>query len=100
MLDPVKVPLVRAIEAHGEKLKELTLREPNGGDIMKCGQPFTIDITAEGAVINPNRPAEMGAMISECAGIPPSSVKALTVIDFLAATAAIVNFIREQGRET
>ncbi len=36
------VPLSRPVQAFGEDVREVTLREPNAGDLQACGYPLII----------------------------------------------------------
>lgn len=69
--------LKKPINAHGEDITELTLREPNGEDVRANGYPFTTN--AEGQVILLGEP--IFKYISTLAGIPPSSVKEIHATD-------------------
>lgn len=81
---PVEVALTRQIEAHGEKIDKLTIREPTVAEIRKCGYPI------DG---NARLDAEAGAkLIAACAEIPPSSVDAMSPKDFTAAMGALAGF--------
>ena len=73
----VKITLTKPIEAHGQKVSELELREPNGGDIAECGLPFEMAVGTNGqstgkvdgaAVLRYIRAREHSAIIREDAG--------------------------------
>ncbi len=81
---PITVPLGTPIQAHGEEVKQLTIRPPTGRGIQRCG--FIAD--ANGRV----NTKVVGEYISELAGIPPASVNELEGEDFLAAMAAVCGF--------
>lgn len=83
--------LSKPIQAHGETLTELTFREPNGGDLLQCGFPFKTEMAAS----NPIRHVDMeviGRYISSLAGIPPISVKQLSLIDGTRAMGVVLDF--------
>ncbi len=86
-MEPTVITLSRPLEAHGETISRLSLREPNGGDIKVCGYPLQI---ADGAAV-----PLAGAIckyIARLGNIPPSTVDKLTPADFNACLAAIVDF--------
>ena len=56
----VTVQLKYPIQAHGEEVRELTLRRPTAGDLAQCEGKGDIGMTLH--------------LIHLCAGIPPSSV--------------------------
>ena len=87
-MEPTRIPLLRPVEAHGETLRELALREPTGKDMRLMGLPFTI--TAAGQV-QPDGAAIHRAIVL-LAGIPPSTVDRLSAPDFMAATGAVLDF--------
>lgn len=86
-MSDVVIKLARPITAHGVEVNELTLREPNAGDVMECGYPLAID----GSSVIPQA-ASISKMISRLAGIPPSSVKQLSMPDYNAAMGAVLGF--------
>ncbi len=93
-MEKVKVELVKEIQAHGETVKELLLREPNGGDIRKVGFPYTME--ASGAM---SFNASTGAKYIEVlAGIPPSSVDQLCPADFQSCMTEIMGFFGSTPR--
>lgn len=83
----MKIPLSKPIEAHGKEIDSLTLREPTAEDVMVCGYPLTIgdgEATPNAAVI--------GKLIARLAGVPPSTVKAMSMPDFNAAMGVVLSF--------
>lgn len=72
-------PLLSAIEAHGETVDKLQMREPTPADarVVKA-LPYFID-KDENVHINATAAAQY---ISRCARIPMSSVEALNLSDF------------------
>ncbi|GAC1040823.1 phage tail assembly protein [Rhizobium sp. No.120] len=70
------------IEAHGEQVKELTLREPTGADVIAVGNPVQFDPISDPprVLIDDKR---MAAMISRLADVPPSSVAKLKPKDLI-----------------
>lgn len=86
----VTVPLRRPIEAHGETVTSITLREPLGGDIARIGMP--VNVIGVGGHVDT---AVVAAYIAELGGIPPSSVAKLSAADFLALTTEVVDFFAD-----
>jgi hypothetical protein len=85
----VRVPLATPIEAHGETLHEITLREPTGRDLRTCGLPYRIGMETGEATID--APA-MAKMIGALAALPPSAVDRLSAEDWQAAMGAVLGF--------
>ena len=87
----VVVALSRPINAHGEEISEITLRDPTVEDTMQIGQPFLIMVDdGETGIRIQNK--TIAAYIVRLAGIPMSSVKAMSLGDFGAAQAAVMGF--------
>lgn len=83
------LPLARPVEAHGETVAALTLREPTGKDLRQCGLPYRISMETGEATID--APA-MAKMIAALAAVPPSTVDRLSAEDWQAAMAAVLGF--------
>lgn len=86
-MSEVTIPLSKPITAHGAEISELTLREPTAGDVMECGYPLGID---DGLAIP--QAAPVGRLIARLAGIPPSSVKQLSMPDYNRAMGVVLDF--------
>lgn len=86
-MSEVTIPLTRPVTAHGAEIDQLTLREPNGGDVEHCGYPLAIN----GASVIPQA-AAVSKLIARLSGIPPSSVKQLSMPDYNAAMGAVLGF--------
>jgi len=86
-MSEVTIPLKKPITAHGEEVGEITLREPNAGDVMECGYPMGME---DGLAIP--QADTIGRLIGRLAGIPPSSVKQLSMPDYNAAMGAVLGF--------
>lgn len=86
----MNIKLTKPIDAHGEQITALTLREPVAEDVMVCGYPLTIG----DAEATPNA-AAIGKLIARLGGIPPSSVKAMHMADFNKAMGVILSFFGE-----
>ncbi|QCO07537.1 phage tail assembly protein [Azospirillum argentinense] len=82
------VILKKPIQAHGDEVKTLTFREPNGDDVMTCGYP--LQMHGDGSVVP--IAGVVGKYISRLANIPASSVKALCLTDFQACMAVVLPF--------
>jgi hypothetical protein len=85
--------LKKPIQAHGEELKVLDLREPTYEDIEKYGIPF--DITENGDVKISTKSA-LG-YIPELAGIPRSSAATLAPSDIFKLSMLVINFFTESA---
>jgi hypothetical protein len=86
-MSEVTIPLIKPITAHGAEVSELTLREPTGDDVERCGYPLAID----GSSVIPQA-ASVSKLIARLAGIPPSSVKQLSMPDYNAAMGVVLGF--------
>jgi len=86
-MSEVTIPLTKPVTAHGAEIDQLTLREPNGGDVEHCGYPLAIN----GASVIPQA-AAVSKLIARLSGIPPSSVKQLSMPDYNAAMGAVLSF--------
>lgn len=75
------MPLRKKVQAHGEMLEALTLREPTGGDIERIGQPVIFNIFDPQPRPVYDTPV-MTAMISHLAQVPPSTVRNLDPRDW------------------
>ncbi|MGB8364927.1 MAG: phage tail assembly protein [Rhizomicrobium sp.] len=96
----VKITLTKPIEAHGQKVSELELREPNGGDIAECGLPFEMAVGTNGQSTGKVDGAAVLRYISVLANIPPSSAKMLAPRDFMTALGEVLGFFGESSPET
>lgn len=83
------VPLSKPIEAHGESMTELTLREPGGKDIRTFGVPYRIGAEDGSVIIDA---ASVHRYIAGLAGLPPSAVDTMVPADWTAAMAAVLGF--------
>lgn len=86
-MSEVTIQLSKPIAAHGAEVDQLTLREPNAGDVMECGYPLGMqdDLAIPQA-------APIGRLIARLAGIPPSSVKQLAMPDYNRAMGVVLGF--------
>lgn len=81
------VSLRKPIQAHGEELAELTFREPTAEDIIACGYPLQMSDGAATPIAG-----AVARYISRLAGVPASSVKALSASDFNACMQEVLVF--------
>lgn len=87
----ITLRLVKPVEAHGETIGTLELREPTGRDIARCGFPFQVGsggATGRGSV----DAAVISEYISELGGVPRSTVDLMAPIDWCRAMGEIVGF--------
>lgn len=90
----MKFPLAKPIQANGDEVTELTLREPNGEDVEACkGLPYYI---GDGDAIIVNTQTGM-KYVSRCAEIPMSSVRQLDVGDLNNLCLWVMGFFLRQG---
>jgi len=87
----VVIELDRPVMANGDMVKKLTFREPTGGDIMSLGDAYPIIINWETGRVTPN-PAPMGMMMGILAGVPPSTIRALSANDWATCAHALMGF--------
>lgn len=88
----MRIELTRPIQAHGQEVTALELREPTAGDIMECGYPLAIgdgEAKPQADVV--------GRLIARLAGVPPSAVKAMSMADFQTAMGVILGFFGDSG---
>lgn len=85
------VTLTKPIEAHGETLTELVLREPTVPDMRRVGLPFRMG--GDTAIIMDA--ARTCDYISLLAGIPPSAVDRMAPADILTAFTVLIPFFVE-----
>jgi hypothetical protein len=85
----VTVTLAKPIEAHGETLSQLTMREPTGKDIRINGMPFRFHAD-DGTIVTDA--ASVHRYIAALAAVPPSAVDRLAPIDWASAMSAVLGF--------
>jgi hypothetical protein len=79
---PITVKLRKPIQANGEEVSELVFREPNGGDIERCGNPVDIDPFQGETVKLSFNEKKMTQMMSRLASVPPSSIRMMNPKDW------------------
>ena len=83
--------LSKPIQAHGQEVTDLNFREPTGSDITRDGFPFKIE---NGGVRVIDTQA-VSRLISSLASIPPSSVGALSIVDYSRAMGEVMGFFAD-----
>lgn len=87
-------PLDKEIQAHGEEVTELKLRDPDGEDVEACnGLPYFIG-EGEAIMINPKVAMKY---VSRCAEIPMGSVRQISPGDLNNLFWWISGFFLNQG---
>jgi len=86
------VILKKPIMAHGDEVKTLTFREPNGEDIIACGYPLQMGTDTYIPIAG-----VIAKYIGRLSGIPASSVKALSAVDFNVCMGAILPFFADSA---
>jgi hypothetical protein len=81
------ITLRKPIQAHGEEVAELTLREPEAGDIIACGYPLQMSDGAATPLAGP-----IAKYIERLGGIPAGSVRKMSPADFNACMQVILGF--------
>lgn len=89
----MKVTLSTPIQAHGEEVTELDLREPTAEDVIALGYPYLIIISGDDdSQAMEIRPKIIARYIAKLAGIPPSAINKVTPGDFSRLTGAVMGF--------
>lgn len=93
----MRITLTQPVQAHGEPIASLTLREPRGEDIQVCGYPFLL-LAGEGEEVGVRiDAAAIGKYVSRLAGVPTSSVRALCLADWQACLQAVLSFFGDMA---
>jgi len=87
----ITITLRKPVMANGEMMKELTFREPTGGDMLLIGEKWPVNIDWQTGVVTPN-PEVMGDVMSTLAAVPPSTIKSLKAKDFSTCAHALMGF--------
>jgi hypothetical protein len=95
---PISVSLAKPIQAHGEEISTITMREPVPADLMELGSPMLMIPGSDGGVGLDIRHSVVARYISRLGSIPLSSVKEMSISDFMACSGAILPFL--QGAAT
>ena len=81
------ITLRKPIQAHGEEVASLTLREPTCDDIIVCGYPFQLGEGTATPIAGP-----IAKYIERLGGIPAGSVRKMSPADFNACMQVILGF--------
>lgn len=84
MADTVTVPLSEPAKAHDRELTELVLRRPRTKELRRASDG------AKGEMDT------MCRLLSECGGVPTSTIDALSLEDFMAAVEALSGLLPDQ----
>jgi hypothetical protein len=85
------IKLRKPVTAYGEEVKELTLREPLGEDLVKCGMPYRLVDTPAGMETRIDNVA-IANFISALGGVPLATVNKLAAADFQEAMTVVMGF--------
>lgn len=88
MEDKNLITLKKPIQAHGEEVKEILLREPTGKDIRVNGYPFTMNTDGQVVLLG----SVVCKYVGTLADLPPGSVDQLSATDLNALGWAIAGF--------
>ncbi|WP_208449714.1 phage tail assembly protein [Burkholderia ambifaria] len=93
----MKIPLSKPIEAHGETLDALELREPAPADTRAIkALPYALDREENVHV----RPDVVAQYIARLASIPPSSVDQIDLVDFNSMCWTVAGFFLTRASQT
>lgn len=92
--------LSKPIQAHGKEVTEITLREPNGEDVIDVGFPYIIAMSDGEPSGIELKPKALYGYISRLGGIPLSSAKQLALKDVTALQGEIMAFFGEGSAGT
>lgn len=87
-----KITFSKPIKAHGEDVTEVELREMTGDDVMEIGFPYLIIIGDDDEQAMQLRPKVIAKYVSKLGGIPPSSLKGISPVDFNGMTGVVMGF--------
>jgi hypothetical protein len=83
--------LRKSVIANGDEVKELSFREPTGGDIARVGNPVLMDFSTDPPGLKYDTRA-MEAMMSVLAAVPPSTIKQMHPRDWNNAAIQLAGF--------
>lgn len=87
------ITLGKAITSHQGELKSLTIREPSARQFVRHGEPFKVNIRADGSPdIEINNKA-MFAFISDLSGVDELALEDLSAADFNRARQAVISMV-------
>ncbi|AXF20547.1 ArsR family transcriptional regulator [Burkholderia pyrrocinia] len=93
----MKIRLSKPIDAHGETLDALELREPTPADVRAIkALPYALDREENVHV----RPDVVAQYIARLASIPPSSVDQIDLVDFNSICWTVAGFFLTRASQT
>ncbi len=95
--ESLTVTLRKPVQAHGEELSRISMREPTPADLMELGSPMLMIPGSDGGVGLDIRHGVVARYISRLGGIPLSSVKEMNITDFMACSGALLPFLQGAG---
>ncbi len=93
MSNEATVKLTHKVQAHGQEISELVMRQPTGDDAMECGYPFRTTTDAKGHDVTIIDTEATSKMISALADVPLSTVRKLVLFDWNQAMQVIGLFM-------
>ena len=87
----MKFPLRKPIQANGEQVNELELREPTAQDLILIGMPMAFSADGGSEI----KMSSIAKYVSRLAGIPPTSVLEIAPSDLMDLAIEIVGFFSE-----
>lgn len=92
----VTIQLSQPVTAHGAEITEITMREPVPADTMDLGMPYVIDVSSDDPAIA-FKPSVIAKYVVRLAGVPMSTVKALSMSDWQALQVEVQGFFGRSG---
>ena len=91
--------LTKPISVFGNLVHEITFREPNANDVIKCGFIYTLDkrfdLDAMGRYVTHLGCVPEGDGQAAVQGLPPGSVGQMSPLDFTRAMGEVVGFFSD-----
>ena len=85
--------LTTPIQAHGQSVSTLEIREPRGKDLRLFGSPFQMTPDRQTGEAMPKFDNDASArLLTELAGVPLSSIDQMSASDFLGAQMVLLGF--------
>ena len=95
----ITINLRKPVMANGEMVKTLTFKEPTGNDMALIGEKWPVNIDWATGDVSPN-PTVMANVMSQLAGVPPSTIKGLKGKDFSTCAHALMGFFVPDAQAT
>ena len=95
-----KIKLLKPVLSEGAEIDSLEIREPIGEDVVACGYPFRIYIGSSTDVDTSGKGEQevaidsvvMAKLAARLAGVPPSTIKRLSIPDFQNVVGVVMGF--------